>query len=99
MGSDLGVSLADPEKEGEKCTAGALGAISITLILSVLLQVSPAEVKIGSEALDVVEWVYCREGGEGEGEEPKAQRRLGVRAVWACSEKAVVLLPKPGAVA
>lgn len=48
----------------------------------------------------MVEWVYCREGGVGEGEEPKAQqRRPGVRAVWACSERAVVLLPRPGAVA
>jgi hypothetical protein len=96
---DLAASLADPEKEAEKCTAEGLGLILIALMQSVV-QASPAEVKNWSEVLDVVEWVYCREGGEGEGEEPKAQqRRPGERVVWACSEMAVVLLPRTGAVA
>jgi hypothetical protein len=60
----------------------------------------PAEVKIENEALDVVEWVYCREGeGEVE-EEPKARLcKPGVKAVCVGSDKKVDLLPRPWAVA
>jgi hypothetical protein len=41
---DLAASLADPEKEAEKCTAEGLGLILIALMQSVV-QASPAEVK------------------------------------------------------
>lgn len=75
--------MADPEKEVENCTVEGPDGDLITLIPSAV-QARLTEVKIESEARDVVEWVYCRED-EGVGvEEPKAQhRRPGVKTVWA----------------
>jgi hypothetical protein len=54
----------------------------MTLIPASVVKACLEEVKIESEALDVVEWVCCREG-EGEvGEEPKAQQgKPGVKMV------------------
>jgi len=94
-------ALSDPENEG---TVEGLGPNLIRLIPSVI-QAFLAEVRNESEALDVVEWVYCREDEGAVGEEPKAQQcRPGVRAawtvwtVWAGAGKEIYLLPRSGAV-
>ena len=104
----LAVSLAGPEKAERWLSITEIGTFQgldrnpMRPIPASSVQASPAfpvEVKIESEALDVVEWVCCREV-EGEvGEEPKARLcKLGVKAVCAGSEE-VDLLPRPWAVA
>ena len=72
-GYELALSLADLEKEAENCIVEAPDGDLMTPISSAV-QACLAEVKIESEARDVVEWVYCREGEEEVGEEPKAQQ-------------------------
>lgn len=105
----LAVSLADPEKVErwlsitEINTFQGLDRNPMRLIPALVVQALrafPAEVKIESEALDVVEWVCCREG-EGEvGEVPKARLcKPGVKGVCVGSEKEVDLWPRPWAVA
>jgi hypothetical protein len=103
-GYELVVSLAGPEKAETWLSITEIGTFQ-GLVRNPALVVwafpaFPAEVKIENEALDVVEWVCCRED-EGEvGEEPKARLcKLGVKAVCAASEKVVDLLPRSWAVA
>ena len=75
----------------------------MTLIPSAV-KASLTEVKIESEARDVVEWVYCKEDEEVVGEEPKVQQRKpGVKTVWAAwtawaGSKKIDSLPRTGAV-
>lgn len=108
-GYEQAVSLAGPEKAEswlsitEIDTFQGLDRHPMRPIPASVVQAfpaSPAEVKIESEALDVVEWVCCREGEEVVGEEPKARLcKPGVKAVCAGSEKEVDLLPGTWAVA
>ena len=102
-GYKLAPCLADLEKEAENCTVEGPDGDLMTLIPSAV-KASLAEVKIESEARDVVEWVYCREGEEEVGEEPKVQQRKpGVKTVWAvwtawAGSKKIDSLPRTGAV-
>lgn len=108
VGMEYAVSLAGPEKvKAERWHSiteiGIFQGLDrspmrpIPALVVQALPAFPAEVKIESEALDVVESVCCKEA-EGEvGEEPKARLcKPGVKAVCAGSEKKV---PGPWAVA
>jgi hypothetical protein len=104
-GYELVVSLAGPEKAWTWHSITEIGTFqgldrNPMRLIPASFPVSPAEVKIESEALDVVEWVCCK-GGEGEvGEEPKALLcKLGVKTVCAGSEKEADLFRRPWAVA
>lgn len=102
------LAVAGPEKAERRLSITEIGTLQgldrnpMRLIpSSVVVQAVPAfpaEVKIESEALDVVEWVCCREG-EGEvGEEPKARLCKPRKEVCAGS-KEKDFLPRPWVVA
>jgi len=103
----LAVSLAGPERAETWLSITAMGTFQgpvrnrIRPIPSSVVKAFlafPAEVKIESEALDVVGWVCCKGGEEEVGEEPKARLcKPGVNTVCADSEREVDLLPRPWA--